>query len=82
MKTLTKEQKENFDLIVKDILQLNLDDTLFPEEKLEDDLGCDSLDLIEIIMSVENEFCIRIKDEEAEKVVTMQDAYNLLADLL
>ena len=82
MKTLTKEQKENFDLIVKEALGLNLDDTLYPEEKLEDDLGCDSLDLLDIILGVEDEFQINVIDDEAEKVVTMQDAYNLLANLL
>ena len=43
-----------------------------PEAKLEEDLGADSLDLVEIIMSVEDEFIIDIPDEHAEKLQTVQ----------
>jgi acyl carrier protein len=50
--------------------------------KLESDfiegLGVDSLDVVEIIMEAEEEFDIRIDDEEAETVKTVQDAVNLV----
>lgn len=51
-----------------------------------DDLGADSLDLVELIMSIEEEFStssqkIEIPDEDAEKIVTVQDAIDYLKDL-
>ena len=39
-----------------------------------DDLGADSLDLVELIMSMEEEFDVDISDEDAEKLVTVKDA--------
>ncbi len=39
-----------------------------------DDLGADSLDLVELIMSMEEEFDIEISDEDAEKLLTVNDA--------
>lgn len=42
------------------------------------DLGADSLDEIEILMEVEEEFHIYIKDEEADKVITCGDAFELI----
>ena len=42
------------------------------------DLGADSLDEIEILMAVEKEFYIYIKDEEADKVITCGDAFELV----
>lgn len=53
--------------------QLGVDrDLITPEAKLEEDLGADSLDLVEIIMAVEDEFTIDIPDEHAEKLQTVQ----------
>ena len=51
-----------------------------------DDLGADSLDLVELIMSLEEEFSdssqkIEIPDEDAEKILTVQDAVDYLRDL-
>ena len=43
-----------------------------------DDLGADSLDLVELIMSMEEEFDIEIPDEEAEKLVTVKDAFDYI----
>lgn len=42
------------------------------------DLGADSLDEVEIIMEFEKEYHIHITDEEAEKIKTVQDIYNIL----
>jgi acyl carrier protein len=49
-----------------------------PEANFIEDLGVDSLDVVEIIMEAEEEFDIRIDDEEAETVKTVQDAVNLI----
>jgi acyl carrier protein len=50
-----------------------------PEANLFDDLGCDSLDHVELIMAAEEEFGISISDDVAEKIITVQgltDAVN------
>lgn len=43
-----------------------------------DDLGADSLDVVELVMALEEEFDIEIPDEDAEKIETVQDAINYL----
>lgn len=43
-----------------------------------DDLGADSLDIVELIMALEEEFDIEIPDEEAEKIATIKDAVNYI----
>lgn len=45
-----------------------------------DDLGADSLDVVELIMALEEEFDIEIPDEDAEKVVTVQDVVDYIKD--
>jgi acyl carrier protein len=49
-----------------------------PEASFVDDLGADSLDLVELIMSMEEEFDTDISDEDAEKIITVQDAINFV----
>ncbi len=53
------------------------------EVKLEshfiDDLGADSLDLVELIMSMEDEFGVEIADEDAEKILKVSDAVDYIA---
>ena len=55
-----------------------------PSASFVDDLNADSLDLVELIMSLEEEFSgdveIEIGDEDAEKIVTVQDAIDYLQD--
>lgn len=51
-----------------------------PEASFVDDLGADSLDLVELIMSMEEEFDIEISDEESEKMVKVEDAFNYIAE--
>ena len=53
-------------------------DEVVPEASFVDDLGADSLDLVELIMSMEEEFDIDISDEEAEKLLTVKDAINYI----
>lgn len=45
-----------------------------------DDLGADSLDLVELVMSIEDEFGIEILDEDVEKIVTVQDAVDFIKE--
>lgn len=57
-----------------------------PSASFVDDLNADSLDLVELIMSLEEEFgkdgkTLEISDEDAEKIVTVQDAVDYLKDL-
>lgn len=53
-------------------------DEVIPEASFVDDLGADSLDLVELIMAMEEEFDIEISDEEAEKLQTVQDAIKYI----
>ena len=50
-----------------------------PEAVFVDDLGADSLDLVELIMAMEEEFGMEIADEEAEKLRTVQDVVNFIS---
>ena len=47
-----------------------------PEASFVDDLGADSLDLVELIMSMEEEFDTDISDEDAEQITTVKDAID------
>jgi acyl carrier protein len=51
---------------------------LTPEAKFIEDLGADSLDTVELIMALEEEFDVEIPDEDAEKLRTVGDAMNYL----
>lgn len=50
------------------------------EASFVDDLGADSLDIVELIMGLETEFDIEIPDEEAEKIATVGDAVNYVKE--
>ncbi|MEW6170774.1 MAG: acyl carrier protein [Candidatus Omnitrophota bacterium] len=49
-----------------------------PEASFIDDLGADSLDTVELVMALEEEFSIEIPDEDAEKMATVQDAIKYI----
>jgi len=51
-----------------------------PESSFIEDLGADSLDLVELIMSMEDEFGLEISDEDAEGILTVQDAINYIME--
>ena len=59
--------------IIAEKLSVDLDEVV-PEASFVDDLGADSLDLVELIMSMEEEFDVEISDEDAEKMTTVKDA--------
>ncbi len=52
-----------------------------PEAKFVEDLGADSLDTVELVMALEEEFGAEIPDEEAEKLVTVGDAITYIEKL-
>lgn len=61
--------------IIADVLNVQKED-IKPETTFVDDLGADSLDIFQIIMGIEEEFDIEIDNDEAEKIVTVQDAVD------
>ncbi|HHU70328.1 MAG TPA: acyl carrier protein [Thermoanaerobacterales bacterium] len=63
--------------IVADQLGIDEDEVL-PEASFIDDLGADSLDVVELIMAFEEEFDLEIPDEDAEKIVFVKDVVEYL----
>ena len=66
--------------IIAEKLSVEMDEVV-PGASFIDDLGADSLDLVELVMTMEEEFDIDISDEDAEKLVTVQDAINFVSKL-
>ena len=59
--------------------QLEVDEKeVTPEASFVDDLGADSLDVVELVMGLEEEFDIEIPDESAEKITTVQQAIDYI----
>jgi len=70
---------------VKDIIVVHLGVTkeeVVPEASFIDDLGADSLDIVEVVMAIEEEFAIDIPDEDAEKIQTIGSAIAYLKEKL
>ena len=61
--------------IIADVLNVQKEE-IKPETTFVDDLCADSLDIFQIIMGIEEEFDIEIDNDEAEKIVTVQDAVD------
>ena len=72
-------EQQMVDIIVE---QLSVDkDKVVSGASFVDDLGADSLDLVELIMAMEEEFDVEIPDEEAEKISTVQNAIDFVNNL-
>jgi acyl carrier protein len=65
--------------IVADQLGVDLEEVT-PEASFVDDLGADSLDTVELVMALEEEFGLEIPDEDAEKISTVQDAIKYIEE--
>lgn len=68
---------------VKAILSEQFDveeDTITPETNIADDLGADSLDVVDLLMSIEDEFEIEVPDEEVENLKTVGELVKYIED--
>ena len=70
---MSQELYERIKAIIIDILAVD-EEKIVPEAKFRDDLGADSLDLVELIMAFEDEFGGRISDDDAREITTVQGA--------
>lgn len=76
------EIKETADKIISLIAEkLHIDATTINAESTLQDLGADSIDMVDIIMKIEEEFNIEINDEDAEKLHNVQDVINYVHEL-
>ncbi len=72
--------EEKIKSIIVDQLGVSADEVV-PEASFVDDLGADSLDLVELIMVLEEEFGKEIPDEDAEKILTVKDAMDYIKNI-
>jgi acyl carrier protein len=72
---------DNYEQKIREIISEQLSvapEKVTPEASFIDDLGADSLDIVELVMAMEEEFDMEIPDEDAEKIQTIQDAINYI----
>ncbi|MCY4570400.1 MAG: acyl carrier protein [Candidatus Poribacteria bacterium] len=73
---MATNQERLIEIIAK---QLGVEeDNVTPDASFMEDLGADSLDTVELVMALEEEFDIEIPDSDAEKIQTVQDALSYL----
>jgi acyl carrier protein len=68
-----KQIEDKVRKIIVEQLDISEED-IHPESSFKDDLGADSLELLDLVMKMEEEFDIQISDEDAEEIVSVQDA--------
>ncbi len=79
--SLTADAQNRLRKIIAEQLRVDEEDVV-PEASFIEDLNADSLDLVELIMTLEEEFDIKISDEDAESIRTVQDAIDYLQEHL
>ncbi len=79
--SLTSDAQQRLRKIIAEQLSVDEEDVV-PEASFIEDLNADSLDLVELIMTLEEEFGIKISDEDAEKIQTVQDAMDYIQEHL
>ena len=67
--------------IVANVLGID-ESQVVPEATFQEDLGADSLDVVEVIIAIEQEFGIDIPDERAEKIVSVQNAIDSINEIM
>ena len=72
------ETVEALKALVAESLGISADE-IAPSASFIDDLGADSLDIVELVMAIEKSFDIEIPDEDAEKIATVQDAIDYVS---
>ncbi|MGB5962037.1 MAG: acyl carrier protein [Coleofasciculaceae cyanobacterium] len=77
---MNKEIFEKVKKIVVDQLEIEDPSTVKPESNFQNDLNADSLDTVELVMALEEEFDIEIPDEAAEKIATVQAAVDYISN--
>lgn len=75
---MNKDVFEKVKTIVVDQLEVEDPDKVTPEADFANDLGADSLDVVELVMALEEAFDIEIPDEHAEKIQTVGDAVDYI----
>ncbi|CAM3725171.1 acyl carrier protein [Corallococcus sp. ZKHCc1 1396] len=75
MTTATVNVEAKIKSIIADQLGVG-EDEIKPESSFIEDLGADSLDIVELVMAMEEEFEVEIPDDEAENIKTVGDAIN------
>ncbi len=75
-----KELKKHAESTFKKVQDEKID--IIPEHKFTDDLGADSLDIVELMMALEEEMDIDISDDASVDIVTVDDAVRFLAPFL
>jgi len=75
---MTEDAYSKIKAIIVDTLAVE-EDKITPEANFRDDLGADSLDLVELIMAFEDEFGNRISDDDARSITTVQGAVDFVS---
>ena len=70
---------ERLQKIIAEQLEIDEDD-IRPDSDIIDDLGADSLDIVDLVMSIEDEFHVEIPDEAVEEMRTVDDAVRYIED--
>ncbi len=79
--SLTQDAQDRLRKIIAEQLSVD-EEEVVPEASFIEDLNADSLDLVELIMTLEEEFNIKISDEDAENIRSVQDAIDYLQEHL
>ena len=72
---------EKLQSIIAEVLNVDADE-ITPETTFVDDLGADSLDVLQIVMGIEDTFNIKIPDDATDKIVTVSDAVEQIKSAL
>ena len=78
---MSDENFERFKRCAVDVLSVEADQVT-PEAKFAEDLDADSLDLVELVMELEEEFDITVEEEELQDLQTIGDAFKLISSKL